>query len=109
MKFPSLLISVLLPILCADLTAQKMPGPVAEIDHPLVEKLSVASPLLTAFWKKPVSTTVSVLLPAEYAGDTDRRYPVRYNIAGLGGRYDRVGRYVDLGIRPRNHHRFPGW
>jgi hypothetical protein len=33
-------------------------------------------------------------LPSSFYSEPDRKYPVRYNIAGYGGRYTRANRFV---------------
>ena len=36
----------------------------------------------------------AVLLPSGFFDNPDKKYPVRYNVAGYGGRYTRANRYV---------------
>lgn len=64
------------------------------IDHPLVKEFTLESALLSAFWNKPMQVKASVLLPSGYEENPDKKYPVRYNVAGYGGRYTRVNRMV---------------
>ena len=64
------------------------------VDHPLVEEYSMQSEVLSNWWKKPMNLKVSVLLPSGYESNPDKKYPVRYNVAGYGGRYTRVDRVV---------------
>lgn len=64
------------------------------VDHPLVKEFEFESTLLSAFWKKPMKIKASVLLPSGYEKNIDTNYPVRYNVAGYGGRYTRVNRMV---------------
>ncbi len=64
------------------------------VKHELVEKVVIESKLLSAFWNQPVNVAASILLPASYHQETDTRYPVRYNVAGYGGRYTRVNNLV---------------
>ncbi len=75
--------------------ADKIP-PMKLIDHEFVKMIDIQSDTLTAWWKKPVSLKASVLLPSGYYDNPERRYPVRYNIAGYGGRYNRVNRLVGV-------------
>ncbi len=37
----------------------------------------------------------AILLPSDYYDEPKRKYPVRYNIAGYGGRYTRANRFVE--------------
>lgn len=64
------------------------------IAHPLVKTFSIQSKILSAWWKKPVQLKTSILLPAGYATQPTKSFPVRYNIAGYGGRYTRVNNLV---------------
>lgn len=41
-----------------------------------------------------MTVKAAVLLPANYVANQEQRFPVRYNIAGYGGRYYRVNRLV---------------
>ncbi|WP_116126701.1 alpha/beta hydrolase-fold protein [Lewinella sp. IMCC34183] len=90
----TLLFLALLTVCGATLRSQVFPQPASVSAHPLVDTLRLESAALTEFWGKPVSVAVSVLLPRDYATATDRRYPVRYNVAGYGGRYNRVNRLM---------------
>lgn len=60
------------------------------IEHPLVREVELASDTLSAWWGRPVHVKASVLLPAGYREGSGRAYPVRYHVAGYGGRYTRV-------------------
>lgn len=64
------------------------------IDHPLVKEFTLESGLLSTFWNKPMQVKASVLLPSGYDQHPDKKYAVRYNVAGYGGRYTRVNRMV---------------
>ena len=73
--------------------AQTFPQSVPVTAHPLVDTLVLDSRTLAEFWGQAVPLRVSVLLPHDYA-ETDTRYPVRYNVAGFGGRYNRINRLL---------------
>ena len=92
-RSPFLLFACLL-LSCNGVRAQVFPQPALVNEHPLVDTLRLESAALTNFWGEPVSVAMSILLPADYRTATDRRYPVRYNVAGYGGRYDRVNRLI---------------
>ncbi|MFT6268734.1 MAG: S-formylglutathione hydrolase FrmB [Alphaproteobacteria bacterium] len=63
--------------------------------HPLVQKVRLQSPLLSKFWGRPYFINAAVLLPSSYLEDIQQTYPIRYNVAGYGGRFTRVNRLVD--------------
>ncbi len=63
--------------------------------HDLVKMVDIKSDLLSAFWNKPMNLKASVLLPSGYASNPNMRYPVRFNVAGFGGRYNRVNGLVN--------------
>jgi enterochelin esterase-like enzyme len=64
------------------------------IDHNLVKMFSFKSDTLSKWWAKPMHIKASVLLPSGYEKNTTKKYPVRYNVAGYGGRYTRVNNLV---------------
>ncbi|MGB3800089.1 MAG: alpha/beta hydrolase-fold protein, partial [Lewinella sp.] len=81
-------------VLFSCVRAQTFPSAVEVTAHPLVETVTVESEALSGFWERPVELTFTVLLPRDYADKPDARYPVRYNVAGYGGRYNRVNRLL---------------
>lgn len=60
--------------------------------HDLVKTVEMKSELLSDFWDKPMHLKATVLLPATY--EEGKSYPIRYNVAGYGGRYNRVNRLI---------------
>ncbi|SOE24164.1 Putative esterase [Spirosomataceae bacterium TFI 002] len=64
------------------------------IEHKLVQDFTQQSQALSNWWSKPMSVKASILLPSGYFENPDKRYPVRYNVAGYGGRYDRINRLL---------------
>ncbi|KPL21278.1 MAG: hypothetical protein AMS23_09545 [Bacteroides sp. SM1_62] len=72
-------------------------------DHEFVRPVEIQSDTLSAWWNRPVKLKASVLLPGDYFDHPEKRYPVRYNIAGYGGRYDRVYRLA------RKNSNFSSW
>ncbi len=50
-----------------------------------VKLVDIPSPLLSAFHGKPIRLRAGVVLPKTYAEETDKRYPVIYEIPGFGG------------------------
>jgi S-formylglutathione hydrolase FrmB len=61
-------------------------------EHPLVKVVDMQSESLSTWWGKPVHLKASVLLPAGY--EAGKAYPIRYNVAGYGGRYTRINRTI---------------
>lgn len=61
-------------------------------DFDLLQPVDFKSDTLSSWWEKPVHLKASVLLPENY--DPAESYPIRYNIAGYGGRYTRVNNLV---------------
>ncbi|MBN4071288.1 hypothetical protein JYT72_02140 [Crocinitomix catalasitica] len=62
-------------------------GPIV---HKLVREINFLSDTLSSFWNKPMSIKAAILLPSGYGENDGIKYPIRYNIAGYGGRYTRV-------------------
>lgn len=56
--------------------------------HSLSRVVDMKSEVLSTWWDKPIYLKASVLLPNEY--DPKKAYPIRYNVAGYGGRYTRI-------------------
>lgn len=50
-----------------------------------VKLVEFESPLLSAFWGRPIVMRAGVVLPPGYGKDPSRRYPAVYNIHGFGG------------------------
>jgi enterochelin esterase-like enzyme len=107
--------------------ALSQPGPSrfhpAETDS--IQMAEFQSPLLTAFWGRPITMRASVVLPASYAASQDRRYPAVYLIHGFGIDYRygwnlgpqllnemSQGKYAEMvfvfldGSCPTGHHEF---
>lgn len=62
-------------------------------NHQLAREVSLKSELLSDWWDKPMYLKAAVLLPHKY--DSTKVYPIRYNVAGYGGRYTRMNRLLD--------------
>lgn len=61
-------------------------------EHPLVRMVELRSDTLSNWWGKNMFLKASVLLPHNYDGT--KEYPIRYNVAGYGGRYDRINELI---------------
>ncbi len=56
--------------------------------HDLARVVDIKSEVLSTWWNKPMYLKASVLLPHGYDGN--KAYPIRYNVAGYGGRFTRI-------------------
>ena len=57
-----------------------------------LKEVDFISPVLSEWWGKEVHLKAAVLLPRTWNEQSGKKYPVRYNIAGYGGRYTRAAR-----------------
>jgi len=55
-----------------------------------LQTVEYESPLLSAFWGRPVKMQASVLLPPSYDAQKKQKYPTVYNIHGYGGNHLKV-------------------
>jgi S-formylglutathione hydrolase FrmB len=78
-----------------ELILSKKIDPVEIVDHPLVKEIAFKSNLLSAWWNKPMHLKATILLPNNY--QKGKAYPIRYNVAGYGGRYHRINNLVKSG------------
>ncbi len=94
-------------------------------DTDSVKRITFESPLLSAFWGRPIAMHAAVVLPPGYSTSPKKRFPVVYKIHGFGGNHLRAWReapaltkkmtdgttpemiYVYLdGYCPMGHHEF---
>jgi len=68
---------------------QVIPEIIIEEDK-FVKVVKFESDTLSAWWGTPVFLRASILLPYNYYDNPPLKFPVRYNIAGYGGRYTRL-------------------
>ncbi len=61
--------------------------------HSLSKVVDIKSEILSKWWNSPINLKASVLLPHGY--DNKRAYPIRYNVAGYGGRYTRINNLLN--------------
>ena len=66
-------------------------------EHPVAETESIKlvtfqSPVLSAFWGRPITMRAAVVLPPSYASSAKTRYPTVYKIHGFGGSHLRAWR-----------------
>ena len=64
-------------------------------EHRLLKKVDVKSEILSEWWGKEMRLKAAVLLPTDFYNNPDQKYPVRYNIAGYGGRYTRAAQLLN--------------
>ena len=64
------------------------------VDHKHVKEVNLKSETLSKWWGKDMTVKASVLLPGSFYNEPNATYPVRYNIAGYGGRYTRINRII---------------
>lgn len=57
-----------------------------------LKEVDFISPVLSKWWGKEVHLKAAVFLPRTWYDQREKKYPVRYNIAGYGGRYTRAAR-----------------
>ncbi len=69
-------------------------GPRTIAEHKFVKEINFKSDVLSGWWNQEMILKASVLLPSGYYDNPNKKYPVRYNIAGYGGRYTRVNRVI---------------
>jgi len=56
-------------------------------DTESVKLAEFQSPLLTAFWGRPITMRAGVVLPPSYGQDPRRTYPAVYHVHGFGGNH----------------------
>ncbi|MGI9543251.1 MAG: alpha/beta hydrolase [Cyclobacteriaceae bacterium] len=78
-----------------DLILTQVIQPRTVVEHKLVKTVSMKSDTLTKWWGKTMTLKASVLLPGGYFDHPDKAYPIRYNVAGYGGRYNRINRLIE--------------
>ncbi len=64
------------------------------VENEFLMEIDYKSDILTRWWGKEMRIKAAVLLPGGYFKNPNKRYPVRYNVAGYGGRYTRANRYA---------------
>jgi S-formylglutathione hydrolase FrmB len=75
-----------------NMVLQNVIPPFELLYHQLIKYEEMRSDTLSIWWGKEMKLKASILLPASYHPENKQDYPIRYNIAGYGGRYDRVNR-----------------
>ncbi|MDB4582555.1 esterase family protein [Draconibacterium sp.] len=76
-----------------DLPLTKIIEPIKLAEHELLKEVDIKSEILSDWWGKDMHLKAAVILPRNYFKE-NKKYPVRYNIAGYGGRYTRASRFL---------------
>lgn len=76
-----------------DLPLTKIIEPIKLAEHELLKEVDIKSEILSDWWGKDMHLKAAVILPRNYFKE-NKKYPVRYNIAGYGGRYTRATRFL---------------
>lgn len=63
-------------------------------ENDMVKFVDFKSDTLSKWWNRPMYLKASILLPGNYDRNLNKEYPIRYNIAGYGGRFTRINRAV---------------
>ena len=69
-------------------------GPRKLAEHELLKEIDIKSEILSDWWEKEIRLKAAVFLPREFTENSTKKYPVRYNVAGYGGRYTRAERML---------------
>ncbi len=77
-----------------ELPLTKIVGPMKLADHKLLKEVDIKSEVLSKWWGKEMRLKAAVVLPRNYFDQPERKYAVRYNVAGYGGRYTRANRFL---------------
>ncbi len=68
-----------------ELVCDQLIGEKPFVETARVKELRVPSKLLSDFYGRPTTVNGAVLLPAAYAAEPDRKFPIFYSIPGFGG------------------------
>lgn len=77
-----------------DLPLTKIIQPAKLAEHRLLKEVNIKSDVLTKWWGKEMRLKAAVILPRNFFDQPERKYAVRYNIAGYGGRYTRASQFL---------------
>ncbi|HKL30986.1 MAG TPA: hypothetical protein VJ919_00550, partial [Tangfeifania sp.] len=77
-----------------ELPLKEIIPPLELAKHELLKEVDIKSEVLSKWWKKEMRIKAAVFLPRSFFDEPDKKYPVRYNIAGYGGRYTRASQML---------------
>ncbi len=67
------------------LTLDRQGKPDVPADTPSIKHADFLSPILSAFWGRPITMHAAVVLPPDYDKDPKRFFPTVYHVEGYGG------------------------
>ncbi|NQU87430.1 MAG: hypothetical protein HQ541_16880 [Mariniphaga sp.] len=76
---------------------EQLVQPTQFIENEILKLVDIKSDVVSKFWNKEMRIKAAVILPSGYYKNPDKKYPIRYNIAGYGGRYTRAARLTREG------------
>jgi len=77
-----------------ELPLEEIIPPIKLAKHELLKEIDFKSDVLSEWWEKEMRIKAAVFLPRSFYDEPNKKYPVRYNIAGYGGRYTRASRML---------------
>jgi hypothetical protein len=77
-----------------DLPLTKIIQPTKPVEHKLLKEVDIKSEILSKWWGKEMRLKAAVILPRNFFEKPNKKYAIRYNIAGYGGRYTRASRFL---------------
>jgi len=80
-----------------EIEVEKIIPPTPFNETEFLKLVDIKSELVSEFWGKEMRIKAAVLLPSGYYKNPGEKYPVRYNVAGYGGRYTRALRLASEG------------
>ncbi len=78
-----------------ELPLKEIIPPLELAKHELLKEVDFKSKVLSEWWEKEMRIKAAVFLPRSFFDEPEKKYPVRYNIAGYGGRYTRASQMLD--------------
>jgi S-formylglutathione hydrolase FrmB len=78
-----------------EIQLNKIISPAKLAENEYLKEVDLKSKILSDWWGKDMYVKAAVLLPKSFYKNPRKKYPVRYNIAGYGGRYTRANHYAE--------------
>lgn len=78
-----------------EIQLNKIISPAKLAENEYLKEVNLKSKILSDWWGKDMYVKAAVLLPKSFYKNPRKKYPVRYNIAGYGGRYTRANHYAE--------------
>ena len=77
-----------------ELPLTKVIEPAKLDEHKLLKEVNFKSEVISKWWGKEIRLKAAVILPRNFFEQPDKKYAIRYNIAGYGGRYTRANWFL---------------